>query len=402
MAKAKPRKRQPVDPDYIGEVLRINKILARAGLGSRKQAEEMILKGRVSLDGEIVEDLGAKADPATQEVALDGQPVRFTKKTYLAFYKPEGFDTIRLKNPNDAKKTIWPMLPDDDTLIAVASLDNRTEGLMIVTNDGDFAQRVSLPKNHIEKSYVIVAKGKLEAESIRQLKTGVWISDGMMSIAEVKVKKCTKDSSVVELFGTARPTEQIREVFVKLGHPVSRLTRIAIGPVTIAGIEQGSFRELTREELLFFSGYDTAPRKTKKKNKPRKTTTIHSPRSGKPGTARKESTGTKGRRQGTGKGKTQDSWKDSAKSSKAGKGKGQGSWKDSEKPSKPGKAGKNAKNAGSETRGPRPSQKKTDVSRPGKDSAKKGTKPPSATKPSIKPKPKPGRKPRGSDSEFVG
>jgi len=246
------RKRNVVSKTFTGGKMRLQKLLAHAGIASRRQAEELIKQGRIALNGEIVVELGVKADPKTDEVTFDGEPVHFPKPLYLAFYKPEGLTCQKTKRSDEFKKTIWQLLPREDTLICAGRLDKQSEGLLVITNDGEFANIITHPSYKIEKTYEILVRGKISKEIIKKLETGVWLRDGKMSIRKITVKKTTSDNATVEIKISNRPTEHIREIFRKIGHPVSRITRTAIGSLTLSGLRRGEYRKFTAQEIAAF------------------------------------------------------------------------------------------------------------------------------------------------------
>lgn len=271
----KKRKKSPVDKDYREDDMRLQRIMSRAGVASRREAEKMIAEGRVSLNGNVVLDFGIKANPAQDEISVDGEPIHFPKYKYYLFNKPEGLKTTKPINPDDLKHTIWSFLPVDKSLNSVGRLDRKSEGALVITNDGELINMMTHPSFLLDKTYQIHVRGRFEKESVIQLEKGVWLSDGKMRINRVKVKKRHKEYTVIEVVIDNKPTEHLREVFKKLGHPVSRITRTKVGPLSIADIDRGEHKRLKNFEIGLLKDYlsknTTKTRKGKKKStKPKK------------------------------------------------------------------------------------------------------------------------------------
>ena len=264
----KKRKKSPVDKEYRGEDMRLHRIISRAGLASRREAEKLIEEGRVSLNGKIVLEQGLKANPAQDEVSVDGQPVHFPSYKYYIFNKPEGLRTTKPAKPQEIASTIWSLLPNDASLNCAGRLDKQSEGALLITNDGELINMMSHPKFALDKTYQLHVRGSFEKESVIQLENGVWLSDGKMRIDKVKVKKRKKEFTIVEVKIKNKPTEHLREIFKKLGHPISRITRTMVGPLSIEDVERGDHRRLKNYEVMLLKDF-IMQKTTKKKNKPK-------------------------------------------------------------------------------------------------------------------------------------
>ena len=248
--------------------MRLQRIMSRSGIASRRDAEEMISEGRVSLNGNIVMNFGVKANPAQDEVAVDGEAIHFPKYKYYLFNKPEGLKTSKPELPDDMKNTIWSLLPADKSLNSAGRLDKQSEGALIITNDGELINMLSHPSFLLDKTYKIHVRGSFEKESVIQLEKGVWLSDGKMRISRVKVKKRMKQYTVIEVVINNKPTEHLREIFKKLGHPVSRITRTMVGPMSIEDIERGEYKRLKGFEVVLLKDFLTKnSSKSRKKGK---------------------------------------------------------------------------------------------------------------------------------------
>jgi len=268
----KKRKKSPVAKDFREDDMRLQRIISRAGVASRREAEKMITEGRISLNGEVVVDFGIKANPAQDEISVDGEPIHFPKYKYYLFNKPEGLKTTKPINPDDAKSTIWTLLPVDKSLNSVGRLDRKSEGALVITNDGELINMMTHPSFLLEKTYQIHVRGNFEKESVIQLEKGVWLSDGKMHINRVKVKKRKKEFTLIEVVIDNKPTEHLREVFKKLGHPVSRITRTKVGPLSIEDIERGEYKRLKNFEIVLLKEYlsKSTTKSRKRKERPTK------------------------------------------------------------------------------------------------------------------------------------
>ena len=231
---------------------RLQKILSRAGLASRRRAEELIREGRVTVNGAVAR-IGDKADLAVDAVKLNGKRVLVpTSHRYLLLNKPTGVLTTR-SDPH-SRRTVYDLLPKrlHKGLNPVGRLDYDTEGLLLLTDDGEFAQRVAHPRYGCVKSYEVKVKGKPAQEKIAELKRGAVI-DGRkvvpVSITPMPNRSATAVNSWLRVELAEGRTRQIREMFFRLGHPVQKLRRVAIGGLRDPRLPLGAFRELTQLEV---------------------------------------------------------------------------------------------------------------------------------------------------------
>ena len=230
-------------------LIRLQKLLAQSGVASRRKCEELMLDGLVEVDGEVVTRLGTKVDPRTAVIRVDGKrlpPV--SPNVYLVLNKPRG--VVSTMSDPQGRRTLTDLLADrPERLFHVGRLDTDTEGLLLLTNDGDFAQRVAHPSYELEKTYVAEVDGVVDKATVRRLREGVTLEDGPVEVHSCRVVSSTKDRSIVELVIHEGRNRIVRRLLDEVGHPVRRLTRTAIGPVVLRGLKPGQLRELTRDEL---------------------------------------------------------------------------------------------------------------------------------------------------------
>jgi 23S rRNA pseudouridine2605 synthase len=236
----------PEDGDGL---VRLQKHLAQSGVGSRRKCEELMLEGLVEVDGEVVTRLGTKVDPRTAVVRVEGKRLPpISDKVYLVLNKPRG--VVSTMSDPEGRRTLGDLVADrPERLFHVGRLDTDTEGLILLTNDGDFAQRVAHPSYELLKTYVAEVDGVMEKATVRRLRAGVTLEDGPVEVHGCRVVSSTGDRSIVELSIHEGRNRIVRRLLDEVGHPVRRLTRTAIGPVVLRGLRSGAMRELTRDEL---------------------------------------------------------------------------------------------------------------------------------------------------------
>lgn len=227
---------------------RINKVLAHAGYGSRRQVEDLVRAGRVSLDGRPVRDLGTRVMPG-QKITVDGAPVREEKLTYWLVNKPRG---VLCTNFDPARRTrVIDLVPQiSQRVYTVGRLDESSEGLILLTNDGELAHRLMHPRFGVEKTYLVQVAGFPKPEDLRQLLQGVWISEGRVRAKKVKRLKKQGASTWLRITLSEGKNREIRRMLAKLNHKVLTLRRIAIGPIKAPGLLTGKARRLRHTEVL--------------------------------------------------------------------------------------------------------------------------------------------------------
>jgi 23S rRNA pseudouridine2605 synthase len=230
-------------------LVRLQKLLAQSGVASRRKCEELMLAGLVEVDGEVVTRLGTKVDPRTAVIRVEGRrlpPV--SANVYLVLNKPRG--VVSTMSDPQGRRTLSDFVADrPERLFHVGRLDTDTDGLILLTNDGDFAHRLAHPSYEVDKTYVAEVEGVVARATIRQLLAGVTLEDGPVQVSVAKVRSTQGQRSIVELVIHEGRNRIVRRLMDHVGHPVRRLTRTQLGPVRLAGLRQGDLRELTAEEL---------------------------------------------------------------------------------------------------------------------------------------------------------
>lgn len=227
------------------ELERLQKLIAQAGVCSRRAAEELIAAGRVSVDGKIVRELGAKADTA-QKICVDGKILHFgTKKIYLLMNKPRSY--VSTAHDDRGRKTVIDLLGENfsERLWPVGRLDLNSEGLLILTNDGELTNALIHPRFGVEKTYRAKISGTVTEEKLDILRAGVELDDGLTAPAEIYLL----DADTVEVTIHEGRNRQVRRMFAAVGCDVKRLRRIRFAGLTLDGVKVGHFRELTADEV---------------------------------------------------------------------------------------------------------------------------------------------------------
>jgi len=240
-----------LDRDEDG-LVRLHKLLARAGVASRRKCEELMLAGEVTVHDQVVTRLGTKVDPTTAVIRVSGMRLPpMSPNVYLALNKPVGV-TSTMADPH-ADRTLSDLVADrPERLFHVGRLDTDTAGLLLLTNDGEFAQRMAHPSYEVDKTYVAAVDGVVQQRTLQQLLAGVTLEDGPVTVASVKLvggHGTARDGSIVELVIHEGRNRIVRRLLDHVGHPVRKLTRTAIGPVQLTGLKVGALRELTGDEL---------------------------------------------------------------------------------------------------------------------------------------------------------
>ncbi len=241
-----------IEPDIEADddgLVRLQKLLAQSGVASRRKCEELMLAGLVVVDGEVVTRLGTKVDPRTAVIRVDGKrlpPV--SEKVYLVLNKPRG--VVSTMSDPEGRRTLSDLVADrPERLFHVGRLDTDTSGLLLLTNDGDFAHRMAHPSYEVDKTYVAEVEGEVFRRTLKQLLEGVTLDDGPVTVSKARIIEATASKSIVELVIHEGRNRIVRRLLDHVGHPVRRLTRTAFGPVSLGGLRTGELRELTREEL---------------------------------------------------------------------------------------------------------------------------------------------------------
>lgn len=226
---------------------RLQRLLAAAGFGSRRQCETLIEEGRVEVDGEIISQLGSVVDPKTVKVRVDGVPLRQQKLVYYAVNKPTGFLSTNA-DPRGRQRVI-DLVPDSERVFPVGRLDQSSQGLMLLTNDGDLAQQLTHPRFGVRKVYRVTVAGKIDSETMRSMRKGIYISDGYVRVEGAQILKARSRATELEITLREGKNREIRRILARLGHKVQVLRRIAIGPLRLGDMPPGAHRKLTRDEV---------------------------------------------------------------------------------------------------------------------------------------------------------
>jgi 23S rRNA pseudouridine2605 synthase len=227
---------------------RLQKVLAAAGIASRRECEEMITEGRVQVDGEIVSELGARVDRHKQEIRVDGEPLPRPKLVYYAINKPTGVVTTA-RDPAGRPRVIDLLPPSVGRVFTVGRLDLESEGLILATNDGELANQLTHPKHGVEKTYIVQVAGHPDLDVLAQIRRGVHLSEGYAHAVDARIKSKLKKSTLLEMVLDEGRNREVRRLLARVGHKVQRLTRIAVGPVRLGEMPRGAYRRLTQEEV---------------------------------------------------------------------------------------------------------------------------------------------------------
>ncbi|WP_307816369.1 pseudouridine synthase [Nocardioides limicola] len=242
----------PLTPDEQG-LVRLQKLLAASGVASRRRCEELMLAGEVEVDGEVVTRLGTKVDPTTAVVRVSGKRLPpASDKVYLVLNKPRG--VVSTMSDPEGRRTLTDLVADrPERLFHVGRLDTDTSGLLLLTNDGDFAHRMAHPSYEVDKTYVAEVEGEVTRATLQRLLAGVTLEDGPVTVSRAKLMQQgqgnARGRSLVELVIHEGRNRIVRRLLDHVGHPVRRLTRTAIGPVRLHGLAAGELRELSSAEL---------------------------------------------------------------------------------------------------------------------------------------------------------
>jgi pseudouridine synthase len=229
-------------------MVRLQKFLADAGVASRRSGERLIVEGRVAVNGQTVRQLGAKVDPAHDQVTLDGAPLRARRKLYLALHKPRR--VICTRSDPQGRRTVFDLLPREwGNVYPVGRLDWDSEGLLLLTNDGEFCLRVTHPRYGVRKLYRVSIAGRVPAEALRQMETGVHDQGERLRAERARVVDSGPDWTLLELTLTEGRNREVRRMLERLGLEVRQLKRIQIGKIKLGELPAGRWRTLTDAEI---------------------------------------------------------------------------------------------------------------------------------------------------------
>lgn len=235
---------------------RLHKVMAAAGIASRRKCEEIIQQGRVTVNGDVVRELGTKVDPQKDRVEVDGRPLRKQRTVIVAMNKPKG--VVTTMRDERGRPTVSDLLPELDVVVKpVGRLDMNTEGLLLFTNDGELAAKLTHPKFGVWKTYRAVVRGKIEEKSLEKLRKGIWIKNPdddargrKTGMAKVKLDRhdSKSDRSILEISIHEGSKHQVRLMLAAVGHPVIELKRIQFGPIVLTKLPPGACRMISKVE----------------------------------------------------------------------------------------------------------------------------------------------------------
>ncbi len=228
--------------------VRLQKFLSDAGVASRRHAEELILNGRVLVNDEVVDTLPAFVTPEQDRVIVDGARVRAQRLDYFIVHKPKGVVCTN-RDPAGRVRAVDLLPPLSARLFPVGRLDEESTGLLLLTNDGELAQRLTHPRYGVPKTYYAEVRGRVSDDLPARMKAGVYFAEGRASASEVEIAHRGHDRSALRITLREGRNRQVRRMLVRLGHPVKKLKRVQIGPLSLRGLPVGAARRLTPKEL---------------------------------------------------------------------------------------------------------------------------------------------------------
>jgi pseudouridine synthase len=227
---------------------RLQKVMAHAGVASRRKSEEIIAAGRVKVNGETVKEMGTKVDPQYDVIEVDEKKISKEKKVYYKLYKPTNYVTT-VDDPQ-GRNTILDLIDDiNQRIYPVGRLDMDSSGLLILTNDGDLTYKITHPSHELEKEYEVVVNGKLDSNSLNKFKQGLKLQEGKTSPARIyKINEDSKNTTYKVIIHEGM-NRQIRKMFEKLGHNVVSLKRVRIGNITLGSLRLTEYKSICKKEL---------------------------------------------------------------------------------------------------------------------------------------------------------
>lgn len=226
---------------------RLQKVLAHAGVASRRKCEELILQRRVKVNGQLITKLGTKVDPSNDQIEVDGKMIQIERKKTFLFYKPK--KVITSMTDPQGRRVVADYFSDvPERIYPVGRLDYQTEGLLLLTNDGELAHRLAHPRFEVEKEYIAAVRGKPCKSKLERLRKGIRLEDGWTAPAKVRMLHSTAEQSQLQLIIHEGRNRLVRRMCRAIGHPVIHLIRTRVAFLTLAGLRKGEFRELTQQE----------------------------------------------------------------------------------------------------------------------------------------------------------
>lgn len=228
--------------------MRIQKFLSRAGVASRRKAEVLVLDGRVRVNGTVLTELGTTVDPTLDRIEVDGTPVELSEARWIRFHKPAG--VLCTADDTHGRRTIYDVLPDEySSLRYVGRLDLETEGLLLLTNDGDVANRLQHPRHQVEREYEVCVEGVPSKKDIVRLRAGVLLDDGLARPVRVEIAAPAKERGNLKLVMTEGRKREVRRLMYAVGFPVVTLKRVRFGPVKLGDLPPGEWEGLSSHDV---------------------------------------------------------------------------------------------------------------------------------------------------------
>lgn len=238
---------EPDSNSSSAALIRLQRFMASAGIASRRRCEEYIVAGRVTVDGKIVTELGTKVDPQRQVITVDGEVLRSKRHVYYMLNKPPGI--VSTSHDESGRLRVIDLVESNERVYTVGRLDKSSEGLILVTNDGDWANQLTHPRYGVPKTYWVRVVGQPANEILDRLRSGIRLAEGMARADSVRVRKQFQHCTDLEIVLREGRNREIRRIMAHVGHKVVLLKRIAIGPIRLGELPSGAYRDLTPAEL---------------------------------------------------------------------------------------------------------------------------------------------------------
>ncbi len=253
---------------------RIQKILAAAGYGSRRACEELVLAGLVEVNGEVRDELPVLVDPRTDDIRIEGRRLKRERLAYFLLNKPKG--VLCTNNDPDGRRVAGDLLVGvRERVYPVGRLDADSTGLLLMTNDGEMANRLTHPRYGVEKTYVASIRGRLNSENSEKLRKGIWLSEGKATTAAIRILHNGRERSTLEIRLREGRNRQIRRMLARLGHKIISLRRTRIGPLNVKGLGAGRFRPLTPAEIGILKRLGTGRSERRTTGRPHEARGVH-------------------------------------------------------------------------------------------------------------------------------
>jgi 23S rRNA pseudouridine2605 synthase len=228
-------------------MIRLHKVLAQAGVGSRRACEEYIQEGRIQVDGKVIREVGFQLDPLHHEIVANGEKIEKEEWVYYLLNKPKG--VLCTNDPKDPRPRVTEMISERRRLFPVGRLDADTEGLILLTNNGALANKLAHPRYETPKTYFVKVRGKLTGATLEKIREGIWLDFGKATLPKVRLEKKGNKFSSITLTLREGKNRMIRRVFAKVEHPVVTIRRIRLGPLSLKGLPTGRYRCLKKKEI---------------------------------------------------------------------------------------------------------------------------------------------------------